>query len=280
LKELNLTDPTKDYLQFVRYTEPRLGIVSASLNADVSIEAVQVRTPAAQEWLGRLVRCEPNAMHCTLVEQKSIPALFQPCVEEDPASPSAIDGSGCVCRRAFYDMEFGLPVVGEHFKHAGRGGTDRWEYQTYAPLALRPKDAFGSFVVGRGLLWARTGEGLLAVLPQRHGQGYNVGYSGGGPQALAAYLSQVAETDGRDTTAGTPYERAHPAILEWAESSAADRADATRPQDHDRRLTGAAQRRAGAKAAGLHFADIKPDLSRSRPPVAAATGGTVGSLRP
>ncbi len=33
------------------------------------------------------MRCEPNAMHCTLVEPKKIPILFHPCVTEDKDSP-------------------------------------------------------------------------------------------------------------------------------------------------------------------------------------------------
>ncbi len=217
---LNLTDPTKGYLHFGVYTEPRLSIATTSLNADVSIEDL---TPHVQEWLGRLVRCEPNALHCTLVGPKKMSALFHPCVKEDRNSPSAISGSGCVCRRALYDPEFGLPVVAEHFKHVGEGGTDRWTYQTYAPLDLRPGDAFDRFIISRGLFWVRTEKGLLSILPQRHGLGYNVGYSGGGPHALAAYLSQVATTNGENTAAGTPYEKAHPAILAWTQSSAAER---------------------------------------------------------
>ncbi|WP_413804205.1 hypothetical protein [Streptomyces sp. OE57] len=32
-----------------------------------------------------------------------------------------------------------------------------------------------------------------------------------------------ADSDGQNTAAGAPYERAHPAILAWTESSAADR---------------------------------------------------------
>jgi hypothetical protein len=127
--DLNLTDPEKGYLNFVLYTDARLGIASSSLNAELHIEASQTQTPHFQEWLSRLMRCEPNAMHCTLVEPTKIPALFHPCVTEDKNSPSAISGSGCVCRRTFYDPEFGLPFVGEHFKHVGTGGTDQWSYK-------------------------------------------------------------------------------------------------------------------------------------------------------
>ncbi|WP_251021892.1 hypothetical protein [Streptomyces sp. ISL-98] len=33
----------------------------------------------------------------------------------------------------------------------------------------------------------------------------------------------MADTDGENTAAGTPYEKAHPAILAWTQSRAADR---------------------------------------------------------
>ncbi|GAA3135623.1 hypothetical protein [Streptomyces echinatus] len=222
-RDLNLTDPTKGYLNFVLYTEPQRGAVTSSLNAVLDIEAQQTVTPHFQEWLGRLVRCEPNAMHCTLVGSKEIPALFHPCVTEDPSSPSASNGSGCMYRRTFYDPEYGLPVVGKHFKQRREGGTDQWSYTTYAPLELRPDDVFSRFYTGRGLFWARTGRGVLSFLPQRNGRGYEIGYNGGGPHALAAYLTQVATTDGQHTTAGTQYEDAHPAIVAWTQSKAADR---------------------------------------------------------
>lgn len=42
-------------------------------------------------------------------------------------------------------------------------------------------------------------------------------------RAPAAYLTQVAATNGQNTAAGTPYEQAHPALLAWTQSSAADR---------------------------------------------------------
>ncbi|MFE7805868.1 hypothetical protein ACFU51_14625 [Streptomyces sp. NPDC057430] len=223
--DLNLTDPTNGFMHFVLYTEARLGVASSSLNAEVDIEAQQTVTPHFQEWLGRLVRCEPNAMHCTLVEPTNIPTLFHPCVTEDPSSPAAIRGSGCVCRRTFYDPEYGLPVVGKHFKRSTEDGTDQWSYKTFAPLGLRPGDTFSSFHTGRSLFWARTEKGDLSILPQREGHGYGVGYGGGGPHALAAYLTQLADTDGQNTAVGTSYSReeAHPAILKWTQSSAADR---------------------------------------------------------
>jgi hypothetical protein len=65
--------------------------------------------------------------------------------------------------------------------------------------------------------------GALSILPQKHAIGYNIGYSGGGPHALAAYLTQVADSDGQNTAAGTEYEVAHPAILAWTQSQAVDR---------------------------------------------------------
>ncbi|MFJ4526207.1 hypothetical protein ACIP4Y_35725 [Streptomyces sp. NPDC088810] len=91
------------------------------------------------------------------------------------------------------------------------------------PLELRPDDIFSRFHTGRGLFWARTDKGVLSFLPQRNALGYEIGYNGGGPHALAAYLTQVATTDGHHTTAGAQYEDAHAAILAWTQSKAADR---------------------------------------------------------
>ncbi|MGW2331693.1 hypothetical protein ACWC5C_38915 [Streptomyces sp. NPDC001700] len=119
--ELNLTDPTKGFAHFVLYTEPRIGVAGAAWNATVNIERP---TPYVQEWVDRLQQCEPNALHTTLVASQEIPKLFHPCVDQDPASPSAL-GDGCTCSRTFMDLELGLPVIGKHFRSA-RGGNDRW----------------------------------------------------------------------------------------------------------------------------------------------------------
>ncbi|MFE5595998.1 hypothetical protein [Streptomyces sp. NPDC056549] len=217
-RDLNLTDPANGYLHFVVQAEARLGVARSLLNAEVSLA---VQTPFLQEWVARLVRCEPNALHCAIVEPRQIPTLFHPCIEEDgEASPVAAD---CVCRKAMYDPEFGLPVVVQHANITGSADVTRWIYRTFAPLALRPHDSFGSLIVDRdGSLWVRTGEGILSLLPQSRALGYDFGYDGGGPHALAAYLSQVAATDGQVTAAGAPYARAHPAILAWTQSSAVE----------------------------------------------------------
>ncbi|MFG2395172.1 hypothetical protein ACGFYF_40880 [Streptomyces lavendulae] len=220
--DLNLNDPTQGYLNFVLYTEVRFGVASSALNAEVFFEANQTQTHHFQEWLSRLVPCEPNAMHCTLVPTVDIPTLFRPSVIEDRNSPTAPE-SRCTCRRAFYDPEFGLPVVGEHFRHVDTSGTDKWSYQTYAPLELRPDDTFSRFHTDRRLFWARTEKGNLSILPQRHPLTYNIGYNGGGPRALAAYLTQLATTNGQNTTAGAPFEIAHPAIVAWTQSKATER---------------------------------------------------------
>ncbi|MFJ6054623.1 hypothetical protein [Streptomyces sp. NPDC092307] len=63
----------------------------------------------------------------------------------------------------------------------------------------------------------------MSILPQREGRGYSLGYSGGGPSALATYLTQLADSDGQNTATGASYEQAHPAILAWTQSGAADR---------------------------------------------------------
>ncbi|GAA2417535.1 hypothetical protein GCM10010404_90120 [Nonomuraea africana] len=221
--DLNLTDPTKGYAHFVLYTEARIGVAGAAWNATVSIER---QSPYAREWLDRLVRCEPNPLHTTLVDNQAIPKLFHPCVDDDKNSPSAVEGSGCICHRTWYDPEFGLPVVGEHYRTVG-GDTDRWTYTTYAPLDLRPRDAFAYLVIDRtsGLFWIRTTAGTLSLLPEHHSCGYDVGRTGGGPCAFAEYLHKLVASDGADTAiGGLPHgQSADPQILAWVTSTDAKR---------------------------------------------------------
>lgn len=218
-RELQITyTPGKGWYNFVLYVEPKLGFASTSLNAAFSLERP---TACVDEWRGRLQRCEPNALHTTLVESRTIPDLFHPCVDEDPDSPSAIGGKGCVCYQTWYDPEFGLPVVAHHHRTV-RGRTDQWKYLTYAPLELRPDDTFASFVIDHGYFWIRTTEGVLSILPQKEGRGYGMGYGGGGPYELARYLQKLIDSDGQDTAAGSgsPAAVSQPdrRLVEWVTS--------------------------------------------------------------
>ncbi|MFC5188003.1 hypothetical protein [Actinomadura harenae] len=221
--DLNLTDPTKGYFHFVLYAEPQNGAAGAAWNATISIERPSMYS---REWMNRLQRCEPDTLHTTLVHPQKMPSLFQPCVDEDPDSPSALMGSGCTCRRTWTDPLFGLPVVGEHYRTVG-GQIDQWTYFTYAPLDLRPDDVLSAVVIDRdsGLFWARTSTGDLALLPMSNSQGYDVGRRGGGPGYFAEYLHQVVASNGRDTAiARQPYNPdVDPNLLAWVSSPHSNR---------------------------------------------------------
>ncbi|WP_327425712.1 hypothetical protein OG612_42430 (plasmid) [Streptomyces sp. NBC_01527] len=220
-RDLNLIyEPDKSWAHFVLYTEPNLGVTSAALNGTVSIES---ETPHVREWVDRLQPCEPNPLHTTLVPNRKILDLFQPCVHDDKDSPSAVGGSGCVCYQTFSDPEFGLPVVADHYRTRS-GNTETWKYHTYAPLDLRTDDTFASLILEPGRFWIRTAAGLLSLLPEEDGRGYGVGYGGGGPHELARYIDQLIDSDGRTTSAAglRPRDsRPDPQVLAWVSSKEA-----------------------------------------------------------
>ncbi|MFJ9461619.1 hypothetical protein ACIRST_41930 [Kitasatospora sp. NPDC101447] len=201
---------------FVLYTEPGMGAAMSGLNGTVSVERDSRYT---QEWLRRLVPCEPNPLHTLLVGNDTIPKLFHPCVYTDPESPSAVGGSGCVCYQTFYDPEYGLPVVADHYRTVS-GNIETWTRTTYAPYALREEDSFASFIIDGGdLFWLRTRAGILSLLPESR-SGYGIGYGGGGPTQLASYIQQLLDTDGQNTTAQSGWGNADKQILDWARDPA------------------------------------------------------------
>ncbi|MFG2845975.1 hypothetical protein ACGF12_22815 [Kitasatospora sp. NPDC048296] len=218
-QDLKLTyDPTKPFGHFVLYTEPDLGVVTAHVQGTVVIEH---RSAYVQEWLDRLQRCEPNPLHTTLVANQEIPKLFHACVDEDADSPSAIAGTGCVCRRTFTDPAFGLPVIGEHFRTCTDDGRsralpwktqdiDQWTYRTYTPVGLRDGESLASLIIDRDTFWMRTDRGTLALLPQRRAHGFGLAGTGG-RGALAEFIQQLADSNGRDTFIGRPRSTTRPA---------------------------------------------------------------------
>ncbi|MEU2549997.1 hypothetical protein ABZ618_32040 [Streptomyces roseolus] len=217
-RNLNLADPERGYLSFVLSAEARLGCVSSSLNAELGIEEHQTATPHFQEWLSRLERCTPNAMHCTLVAPTEIPCLFHPCVAEDNNSPAAIAGSGCRCRRAFYDPDFGLSVVGDHLKHA-RQRHGPVELQDVRPARTAPRRRLQQLHHRPRTVLGPDGQRAPVVPPQKRGVDCGTGHNGGGPRTLASCLTQIARNDGGPTPAGNRHEEADPAIFAWRKAS-------------------------------------------------------------
>ncbi|MFF7251186.1 hypothetical protein ACFZBU_45895 [Embleya sp. NPDC008237] len=222
--DLTLTyEPARRMVHFVLYADPTRGIVTNALNAEIYIHSP---TRHVEEWARRLERCEPNPLHAAILDNRSMPELFRRCVEEDGDDPTALaTGSACSCYRTLYDPEFGLPVVAKH-RRVDAASADKWSYQTYAPLELRPQDTFAALVVDRGeYFWIRTTDGLLSFLPQGPSRGYGVGYSGGGPAELALYIDRLIDSDGRDTAVHpTPHNwDTHPNVDAWTSSTAATR---------------------------------------------------------
>ncbi|MFG2825038.1 hypothetical protein ACGFX4_37130 [Kitasatospora sp. NPDC048365] len=206
----------RGWQHIVVHTEPGLGAAMSGLHGTVPIERDSRYT---REWLSRLEPCDPNPLHTLLVGNETIPKLFHPCVYDDPQSPSAVAGSGCVCYRTFYDPEYGLPVIAHHYRTV-TGNIENWKHTTYAPYALREKDIFGSLIIDGGdLFWIRTQTGTLSLLPESR-SGYGIGYGGGGPTQLASYIQQLLDTDGSNTTAQAGYGKPAKRILDWTRDPA------------------------------------------------------------
>ncbi len=128
----------------------------------------------------------------------------------------------------------------------------------YAPLDLRPDDTFSRFLVGRGLFWARMEKGFLSILPQRNALGYDIGYNGGGPHALTAYLTQVVGTDGRKTAAGATYEQGTPRSPPGDRAARRTAARTSRRRTTSRRCSGADHRHLPAAPQADPFSPGQP----------------------
>lgn len=236
--DLNLTDPGRGYTHFILYTELDKGAVHP-LNASINVDK---QNSLVSEWFDRLERSEPNALHATLVSQKDIPNLFHPCVYDDKDSPAAVGGDGCTCFQTYYEPEFRLPVVLDHYRTVS-GNIETWTCRTYAPLDLRPSDRFGSLIIdyrnsGDADFWIRTTDGILSFVPEQVAHGYGIGYGGGGPGSLAQYIQQLITSDGKDTAAINRSVEVDDQISSWAYSESNARsheltlADLKRILDH------------------------------------------------
>ncbi|MEU7883481.1 hypothetical protein [Microbispora bryophytorum] len=221
-RDLHLTySPSRGYWHFVLYIEPHVGPGSA-INAGEIIE--DSASPYAAEWIRRLTPCDPDALHVALVGKEDAPRLWYPCVYDNPDSPSAVGGDGCVCWQTFHDPVTWLPVAAHHYRTVS-GNIETWRRYTYAPIALPDGERLSELIIDRQAhkFWVRGDSGNLYILPQKEGAGYGVGYGGGGPHELARMIEKIVESDGHDVAAGTPSDMPNQKVFSWVSSKAADR---------------------------------------------------------
>lgn len=211
----------RGYWHFVLYLEPGISAGSA-LNGPQIIEPSSSRYAA--EWLNNLEPCEPDALHVSLVGMNDAPRLWYPCVYEDPESPSAVAGEGCLCWQTFRDPVTQLPVAAEHYRTVS-GNIETWRRYTYAPLELPEREQLERLIVDReaGMFWIRSTRGILYIMPEERGAGYEVGYGGGGPGEFARFIVKVVRSGGLDISAGTGDEDRNSLVDSWACSKSADK---------------------------------------------------------
>lgn len=221
-------DPDQGYCHFVLYCEPP-GEPGSGLNAGKSVtidktidgEAVTAGSPYAEEWVGRLEPCDPDALHVALVGSPGAANLWHPCVYTDPESPVAI-ADGCTCWQTFHDPVTWMPVAANHYRTVS-GYHESWRYYTCSPLGLPKGERLASLIIEEQGIWMLTEAGTLHFLPEAQGAGYSSGYNGGGPTELARMIEKVVRADGYDITPGTPRGMPDRKVLAWVSSEAAER---------------------------------------------------------
>jgi hypothetical protein len=186
----------------------------------------QLRKPSryTEEWIGRLQDTGPTPLHLALVSNNDAPRLWHPCVFDDPESPSAIAGDGCLCPTTLYDPLTWMPVVKEHYRTVS-GNIDEWTYWTFSPLSLPEGQVLERLIIDQdaGVMWLRNDRGELHFPPEKTGEGYSVGYGGGGPGKFAAMIEKIVASDGRDVTPDTSRVTANRHLNEWTSSPVSDR---------------------------------------------------------
>ncbi|TCN30693.1 hypothetical protein EV644_13175 [Kribbella orskensis] len=143
-----------------------------------------------------------------------------PCVYDDPDSPNAIAGDGCVCWRASRDNITQLPVVARHYRTV-TGNIENWTHYTFAPLELPKNERLYSLIIDHeaDMQWVRLENGILHILPEVNGRGY----SGSGPSDLAAMIEQIVEADGYGVVAKERETLPSDKVFNWVSSPAASR---------------------------------------------------------
>ncbi|MEU2395030.1 hypothetical protein [Streptomyces sp. NPDC007369] len=207
-------DRSRGWMSLDIYYEPGLNVALLHHTGHVSVKQGDSRY--ADTWIDRLQDCKPIALHTFLVEDEKIPALFQPCVYDDKDSPSAVGGSGCLCRKSMTDPITGLPVVREHYRTVS-GNIESWTYKTITSRGLPEGRTVRSLIVDKHEFWMRDDEaGELHFLPRTDSSGYGIGYGGGGPYTLCQMIEQLVESDGANSTPVRWRDKPNGALAAWA----------------------------------------------------------------
>src|SRR5690606_36032528 len=97
-------------------------------------------------------------------------------------------------------------------------------YWTFSPLSLPEGQVLEQLIIDQDadVMWLRNNHGDLHFLPEQVGEGYSVGYGGGGPGKLAKMIEKIVTSDGHDFTPNTKHVTAHRHLHDWTSSPASD----------------------------------------------------------
>ncbi|GCE01587.1 hypothetical protein EHYA_09353 [Embleya hyalina] len=126
-------------------------------------------TAAAGEWIGRLRRVEPTAIHL---------------LWEGSKSRKEVTGT-------FVDPVTNSPVVTKDGAYMGRPA-DEVSFHSYAPRRL-PEGSRITEVVLDDPIWVRTQDGVVHPAPVLDAPGVSWGYSGSGPGTLATLVGALLD---------------------------------------------------------------------------------------
>jgi hypothetical protein len=192
---------------------------AVAVNKVADGQAATDASPYVQEWVERLEPCDPDALHVVMAGSKHAPALWQPCAYDDPRSPVAVAGTGCLCWQSLRDPVTWLPVAARHYRTVS-GNHENWTYHTLTPLEFPAGERLATLIIDSDQIWMRNQDGVLNFLPEAQDAGYSTGYSGSGPAELALMIEKIVRQDGYDITPGTSGS-ADRKVLAWTSSPVA-----------------------------------------------------------
>lgn len=133
-------------------------------------------------------------------------------------------GDGCLCLTTICDPLTWMSVVKQHYRTVS-GNIENWTYWTFSALSLPEGQVLERLItdLDAGVMWLRNDCGELQFLSEKSGEGYSVGYDGGGPWKFATMIEKIVASDGRDVTPDTSQVTADRHLIDWTSSPASNR---------------------------------------------------------